>query len=1583
MSRTNIHPGANSSNLASLIDNAENISGDNSIELGTVTTALASSSHNLPNHTAALSSNKNTVYHSSCRNDTQKSARPYNTRSVLSGAQATIIPSKKKKKTRQGWSCTSCTLFNSNRRRKCEICRAVRPLLSSNVNKSLLTNGEIKGSGKVAPNLGKKENNKVVGNHCNDKMSLGEDTSVEKNHVKENHKTDTHRSITSDDRLQEYLHSQKEEDKNHTSNKEIHNSNEKKGINIDIPSSMTKSIHKKVESVIDYNKNSESKRHIPKKIIERDDIRLYNTLAFKRAKVSEHQETATIVRQKKRSRILNNNKFQMCSQLGSFRNQNEETFQQDDIESNECNIHKSKKKSQTSGHQQNEKIEALEYIKNNDSKTLSISSNDPNKQKSKFSSEQEVSNMEFSSTQRNDKQSKYIQNKTEKITKETEKQSTNQLCSKKKKSHLSRLTQQPSSSHNLPDSTTKNSIIEFDCKISKEQISQSISQDLRDSSFEETGFIYDLPNEDDHYELQKQVSLSSNGNVQSNTLFEKSRYINDSKATSYRTKSTKIKNMNSNELNKVLNPYASNEKGLIKNDNTSSSENLATATKASSSLLYSHNRKHNSIVRKAASETMAKRTKVFHARKDNPISLANKVIAKRDNIYDSQAMISNATLYSGDNILNDTMNNEVTISNNSEVAMFKTAGHGSTITLSNEGVSKANKLFGNNIIRKEKEDKPKVYNVSEKSIVTDTNKDVHSVDSLSIKGSKIPGTSMFTTAGKRKSISISNEGILNAKQLFGSDLTLKTPLHSHLPQQSSSSHNLPDSTTKTSTIEFDCKISKEQISQSISQDLRDSSFEETGFIYDLPNEDDHYELQKQVSLSSNGNVQSDIKRLLEVKSGSIVKPTSLNHTLIAKNVGKEQITLSNNLFLSESSSIDPFISTENKSEKNYGRFGCIRRKTNEISDNVSDNKFKNTYQKSLKPRSSIGFLSNKHTTLSTPKQTPLRAKPAVVTLSNNMRNPYARRKVMRGKKNDGNAVMTPLPISFASKVVTEKDSSHKLLSEKSVVVRNPYIRKEMTKYENYKNNLKITPLPMNLNNESYSGKNSRCAVSCVKNPYSKKKMINFMNDYGTVKITPLNMRYNNINSKGRTLDLIALTEQSTGVKNPCTKMKIMDDKSNNGINNNRTDKMQTTPLPIIICNTDIMISNPNCLSTLEKSAGVRNPYVKNKLIGNKSDADKPNTSFETSNLEKKPSRNPYLSTPMLTNQQSQTIRGDGFRSVSQAVRNLDFECKDNPFYFVQGGVKKIPMNRFISLYGPVQNNYDMCLQQGINKIVLSVTSENASKLRFDKYGLPLCFFGQQLNVNEAKIGSLEQIRIGLLELLGGSADLLVDSWISNHLRWIIWKLASFERCFPVLRGQYLTYSHVLYQLKYRFEKEIRNGERPALRRVLNRDVSASCMMVLCVSKVLQKKKKNQKYNKNNLKDVNTFRQFSLELTDGWYHVPAVVDEWLEKFIDQGKIRVGSKLVICNAILKGENEGIDPLDVLYTSLARKLSIRLEMCANSTRLCKFTTKVRFVTQKSHKEQIWYASCKEIQPCPARWWKYTFNQCHHCKTIPSFIF
>ena len=71
---------------------------------------------------------------------------------------------------------------------------------------------------------------------------------------------------------------------------------------------------------------------------------------------------------------------------------------------------------------------------------------------------------------------------------------------------------------NLYDPIIKNCTIEFDDKLKKEQTFQSISQDLLDSSHEATGFVYELPLDCDHDELQKQLALSSNGNFQSNVF---------------------------------------------------------------------------------------------------------------------------------------------------------------------------------------------------------------------------------------------------------------------------------------------------------------------------------------------------------------------------------------------------------------------------------------------------------------------------------------------------------------------------------------------------------------------------------------------------------------------------------------------------------------------------------------------------------------------------------------------------------------------------------------------------------------------------------------------------------------------------------------------------------------------------------------------------------------------------------------------------------------------------------------------------------------------------------------------------------
>ena len=77
------------------------------------------------------------------------------------------------------------------------------------------------------------------------------------------------------------------------------------------------------------------------------------------------------------------------------------------------------------------------------------------------------------------------------------------------------------------DSTTKNSKIEFDSKVSKKQTSYYVSKELLHSSFAVNGFDYDLPIANDHCELQTREFINSTGNVQLNTLIDKNEYIND------------------------------------------------------------------------------------------------------------------------------------------------------------------------------------------------------------------------------------------------------------------------------------------------------------------------------------------------------------------------------------------------------------------------------------------------------------------------------------------------------------------------------------------------------------------------------------------------------------------------------------------------------------------------------------------------------------------------------------------------------------------------------------------------------------------------------------------------------------------------------------------------------------------------------------------------------------------------------------------------------------------------------------------------------------------------------------------------
>lgn len=182
---------------------------------------------------------------------------------------------------------------------------------------------------------------------------------------------------------------------------------------------------------------------------------------------------------------------------------------------------------------------------------------------------------------------------------------------------------------------------------------------------------------------------------------------------------------------------------------------------------------------------------------------------------------------------------------------------------------------------------------------------------------------------------------------------------------------------------------------------------------------------------------------------------------------------------------------------------------------------------------------------------------------------------------------------------------------------------------------------------------------------------------------------------------------------------------------------------------------------------------------------------------------------------------------------------------------------------------------------------------------------------------------------------------SSSKNYFTFALTTVERRFPSqLSGRYLTYQHVLLQMKSRYEKELCNAKRPSVRKILNRDVSAGAPIVLCVAQILRFRSKGNGQEPGKSKVTEEIR---LELTDGWYGVPAVIDTILQTLVANEKIRVGSKLLICNAQISGSDEGVDPLDESYSSEKRTCPLFLKITTNNTRLAKWDAKLGFVSPK----------------------------------------
>ena len=278
--------------------------------------------------------------------------------------------------------------------------------------------------------------------------------------------------------------------------------------------------------------------------------------------------------------------------------------------------------------------------------------------------------------------------------------------------------------------------------------------------------------------------------------------------------------------------------------------------------------------------------------------------------------------------------------------------------------------------------------------------------------------------------------------------------------------------------------------------------------------------------------------------------------------------------------------------------------------------------------------------------------------------------------------------------------------------------------------------------------------------------------------------------------------------------------------------------------------------------------------------------------------------------------------------------------------------------GRMTDFLDKCQRDGVLHVTQQVDSTNAVHVRFTMAGgRPIDFDGKNEIPECQTVGGTSDLRVAL-EARGCNSHLLNDSWIANHKRWIVWKLASYERRFSIfLGGGCLRYDTLLSQLRKRFFREIKEGQRPALRKILNRDAPSTRMMILCVAQVFTRH--SQASNAGDSPPAT----FSLELTDGWYSVGATLDAKLSEFVGNGLVRVGTKLMICGARLTGADDGIDPLDPEYR-VVRDSNVQLHLMVNSTRLAKWNARLGYIRMspaqmRVHKGMFCFRRISDVIP------------------------
>ena len=246
---------------------------------------------------------------------------------------------------------------------------------------------------------------------------------------------------------------------------------------------------------------------------------------------------------------------------------------------------------------------------------------------------------------------------------------------------------------------------------------------------------------------------------------------------------------------------------------------------------------------------------------------------------------------------------------------------------------------------------------------------------------------------------------------------------------------------------------------------------------------------------------------------------------------------------------------------------------------------------------------------------------------------------------------------------------------------------------------------------------------------------------------------------------------------------------------------------------------------------------------------------------------------------------------------------------------------------------------GVHSATAAVTADSAISHQFsgDLFFSSAVLGGAPVCVGDGAVLRLSSSAAGVSELWGAFASspgvdekLVSFQWFRNHYRWLVWKSAAMEVAFPRdCGGRWLTPDWLMKQMRYRYDREIEAAERPALRRICERDDVCHRRLVLCVSGVYSGPYSRPPTSESKEGEVE---YPSLEVTDGWYSLPAILDSPLQYMLHSGKISVGTKIITCGAKLVGSADACHPLEAPPT-------LCLHLSANSTRRARWYARLGY--------------------------------------------